>query len=281
MPAGISIHIGLNRVNPKHYRDEFGRPWDGALGACEFDARDMQALAQARGFQTSILLTEQAKARSVIGAIGRAARKLKAGDTLLVTYAGHGGQVPDEFDEEPDRLDETWVLFDRELIDDELYALWGQFQPGVRIVVISDSCHSGSATREMIRRRGGTTNPAAVPGKRYRVLPVEVRGPTYLAHRRLYRSKQQANPRGDRADVQASVLLISGCQDDQLSSDGDNNGLFTGTLLGVWKEGKFDGSYRQLHGEVGAQMPAEQQPNLFTFGPDAAQLEEVAAFSIS
>jgi hypothetical protein len=60
MPAGISIHIGLNRVNPKHYRDEFGRPWDGALGACEFDARDMQALAQARGFQTSILLTEQA-----------------------------------------------------------------------------------------------------------------------------------------------------------------------------------------------------------------------------
>ena len=145
MPTGMSIHIGLNRVNPKHYRDEFGRPWDGLLAACEFDAKDMQALAQARGFRTSLLLTERAKARTVISAISRAARQLKSGDTLLVTYSGHGGQIPDEFDEEPDRLDETWVLFDRELIDDELYALWGQFQPGVRIIVFSDSCHSGSA----------------------------------------------------------------------------------------------------------------------------------------
>jgi metacaspase-1 len=280
MAKGISIHIGLNRVDPKHYRDEFGRPWDGALAACEFDAKDMQAFAQARGFSTTLLLTEQATARTVSNTIRRTARLLQAGDTLFVTYSGHGGQVPDEFDEETDHLDETWVLYDRQLLDDELYGLWGQFHAGVRIVVLSDSCHSGTATRQIIRERGGAFRPTPTDGTRFRVLPVEVRGATYLAHRRLYKNKQQVHPRGDRTAVQADVLLISGCQDDQLSRDGDRNGLFTGTLLKVWNNGLFEGDYRRFHQDIASQMPTEQQPNLFTFGSNAAILETAAVFAI-
>jgi metacaspase-1 len=34
-----------------------------------------------------------------------------------------GGQVNDIHNDEPDGLDETWALYDRELVDDELYAL--------------------------------------------------------------------------------------------------------------------------------------------------------------
>ena len=33
-PRGASLHLGLNRVDPKHYAG-----WSGALGACEADAR--------------------------------------------------------------------------------------------------------------------------------------------------------------------------------------------------------------------------------------------------
>jgi hypothetical protein len=47
---GHSIHIGLNRVDPNHYQDQNGNPWDGTVVACEFDAKDMQALAQSQGF---------------------------------------------------------------------------------------------------------------------------------------------------------------------------------------------------------------------------------------
>ena len=53
--------------------------------------------------------------------------------------------MPDASADEPDRTDETWVLFDRQLVDDELYEMWPQFVPGVRILVLSDSCHSGTA----------------------------------------------------------------------------------------------------------------------------------------
>ena len=42
---------------------------------------------------------------------------------FLLTYSGHGGQINDVNNDEPDGLDETWALYDRELVDDELYAM--------------------------------------------------------------------------------------------------------------------------------------------------------------
>ena len=41
MRKGMSLHVGLNRVNPNHYDG-----WDGELAACEFDAKDMAKLAR-------------------------------------------------------------------------------------------------------------------------------------------------------------------------------------------------------------------------------------------
>src|SRR5215203_2095950 len=50
----------------------------------------------------------------------------------------HGGQVQDRDNEgETDRSDETWVAYDRQIVDDELYVLWGKFAEGVRVVVLS------------------------------------------------------------------------------------------------------------------------------------------------
>ena len=51
MPQGISVHIGLNCVDPRHYEG-----WDGQLTACEADAKDMQALAKKQKFSSSTLL---------------------------------------------------------------------------------------------------------------------------------------------------------------------------------------------------------------------------------
>jgi hypothetical protein len=271
MPAkGLSLHLGINRVDPAHYHG-----WDGALLACEFDAKDMQALADSRGFKSTLLLTSAVTSAAVTAAIADAATRLKRGDCFFLTYSGHGGQVPDtNFDETgpADRQDETWALYDRELIDDELYALWAKFKAGVRIIVLSDSCHSGTVTRALPR--------LASSAARTRAMPPTVANRTYQAHRRLYEALQKRTPAGEKRRVAASVLLISGCQDNQTSLDGDRNGLFTQHLRAVWNSGRFRGSLRDLRDQIAARMPSSQTPNYFRTGAASATFEAQLAFKL-
>ena len=67
-------------------------------------------------------------------------------------------------------------------------------------------------------------------------------------------------------DVNGDEDLISGCQDNQTSMDGDHNGAFTEQLLKVWNLGAFVGNHANLHARIKARMPASQTPNLFTLG---------------
>lgn len=140
-----SLHIGVNQVDPARYDG-----WDGALSGCENDAQTMRTIAQRDGFAPTMLLTRQATTGNVLAEIAAAAQQLTRGDTFLLSYAGHGAQVPNvSEDAETDQQDETWVLYDRMLIDDELAQAFSQFAAGVDIVMLSDSCHSGTVYRRM------------------------------------------------------------------------------------------------------------------------------------
>jgi hypothetical protein len=270
MPKGISIHIGLNHVDPNHYEG-----WDGELGACEADARDMRALAKKQGFGgNTLLLSKQATAEAVTQAITDAAKQLAKGDIFFLTYSGHGGQVRDTNGDETDkgRMDETWVLFNRQLVDDELYDLWGAFKPGVRILVLSDSCHSGTVTRAVPDFIAG--------GPRRRAMPRSVGEKVEKAHSALYRSIQKAHPGSENAKVRASVLLVSGCMDNQFSMDGEKNGAFTGTLKKVWAGGRFLGNYRKFRDKIVSLMDASQTPNYFFVGAANPEFESQKPFTI-
>jgi hypothetical protein len=197
----------------------------------------MAALSTEMGFELAgPLLTTKATSAKVLSEGRAAAKALAPGDSFLLTYSGHGGQVentnPDD-DPEEDRLDETWCLYDRELLDDELFALFSEFKPGVRIVVLSDSCHSGTVTRAAPRRltRGGGGDDV-----RRKQLPIEVAIATEKAHAELYAKLQREIPSKRLTSVGATVVLISGCRDDQFSNDGPENGVFTAALLKAWKE---------------------------------------------
>jgi metacaspase-1 len=280
MAQGISLHVGLNRVDPAHYQG-----WDGALTACEFDANDMRAIAESQGFEPRSLLTAEATSQAVLGAIEAAAGELGPGDLFLCTYSGHGGQVPDRNGEdEEDRSDETWVAYDRQIVDDELYALWGRFAPGVRIFVLSDSCHSGTVTRNIeadVPDPVSTREKAAAESPRYKALPRDVMIATYRANAQLYDDIQKRVPGAEKADPAATVLLISGCRDDQLSLDGFSNGLFTENLRAVWGDGAWDGGgYAQFREEIRARMPAKQQPNYFRVGAGNPGFEQQKPFTI-
>jgi hypothetical protein len=139
----LSLHIGINRVDPAQYGG-----WDGALSGCERDAQTMAAIAAAEGFTVRRLVAPQATSTNILNEIRWAAQTLTPGGIFLLTYAGHGGQVSDPTGaEETDRLDETWVAYNRQILDDELEQAFAQFQAGVNIVVLSDSCHSGTVFR--------------------------------------------------------------------------------------------------------------------------------------
>ena len=265
-PVGRSLHIGINSIDPRHYGTS------GALAGCEHDARDMQELAKGRGFNTEILLTKKATADAVTGAIADAAAGLRPGDLFLISYSGHGAQLRDlNGDESEDEKDETWALFDRMLVDDELYALWGRFAQAVRIVVFSDSCHSGSVTRDIFFEE---------PVGRYKMLPRDIEARTYADHRNLYDGIQKSNPQGERVGVGASVILLSGCLDNQRSLDGDRNGLYTHNLREVWADGGFKGGYRVFQDAIGGRMPPSQTPAFFAVGLTNPLFEAENPFTI-
>ena len=271
--SGRALHIGLNRVDPDHYGG-----WDGALAGCEPDARDMKALAESKGFTSTILLTDEARSDVVLGEIADAAESLGPGDIFFLTYSGHGGQVPDgNGNDEADKQDETWVLFDRQVIDDELFALWGSFAAGVRIVVLSDSCHSGSVVRDMFYE----ASPAnADNGAKFKYIPRKYQDMTNESHKDEYDAIQERCTHGDQVGIGAMLLLISGCQDNQYSRDGELNGLFTQTLKEVWDDGKFPGSYRTLHKEIVDRMPSDQTPNYYRLGSIDTVFEQQSPFTI-
>jgi hypothetical protein len=277
----MSIHVGLNRVDPARYGG-----WSGDLVACEADANDMSAIAESAGFTATRILTAEATSDRLLDELRQAAGRLSSGDTLLLSYSGHGGQTPDLDGDEDDGSDETWVLYDRQVLDDELYAAYGAFGEGVRIAVFSDSCHSGTVTRvgppAVAGLPAGTAAPAdGVPsGARSRAMPPAVAQRDFLARRDMYVELAGKSADVDVETIDPCVVLISGCQDNQVSLDGTYNGLFTATLLTVWNGGRFAGGYRALHRRVTQRMPSTQTPKYSVVGRRNREFAETArAFS--
>ena len=98
MSNGIAIALGLNAVNPQHYNG-----WSGVLNACEADAEDMSHIAKTQKFSVTTILTKAATRKNVMDHIRNAAKALQSGDIFMLSYSGHGGQLPDLNDDEPDQ----------------------------------------------------------------------------------------------------------------------------------------------------------------------------------
>ena len=169
---------------------------------------------------------------------------------------------------------------------DELYGLWSIIERGVRILGLSDSCHSGTVTRDavgMTDSRSLTSGPLAeilgTVNASYRFMPDVAAARTYRRNTAFYDEIQGSLP-ADMPELNATVRLISGCQDNQLSLDGQFNGLFTRQLLRAWSSGAFDGNYREFHKAILRRMPASQSPNHFVLGPTHTELDEEKPFQI-
>lgn len=244
----------------------------------------MAGLARHHGFVPDLLLRADATRANVLNRLARAAQEAAPGDIFMVTYAGHGGQIEDWSGDEPDNMDETWCLYDSQLIDDEIFTCLKSFAAGVRIVMISDSCHSGTVFRaQRPKRRVDADAPVLT-----RAMPSTIADQTYTRNQEHYRaieaklfarewksiSHELAFP------VSAAVVHLSGCMDHQFSHDGPVHGHFTQTLLDVWDEGRFAGSYGDLHREILKLIQMDQSPQLTRFGGAHPDFDRQRAFTV-
>jgi len=281
MKKGISIHIGVNVVDTEHYGNEVM-----PLETCEQDARDMQQLALDQNFKsTTMLLSENATRAAVKTAIQSASQELVSGDMLFLSYSGHGGFLPDRSGDEDDNLDETWCLYDGQLLDDELYELWGGFEVGVRIVILSDSCHSGTVAKA---NQFQDINRGDIRIFKPKLLSYRVAKKVFLQNKDFYADIEASIDQTQAANIKASIKLFAGCQDPQVSYTIPfaRNSIFTEKLLKVWNNGQFVGDYEaffnQVRDEVEALdfLPTKQTPNLYNIGAENSDFDQQKPFQI-
>ena len=140
--AKKALCIGINNYPGTHMD----------LQGCVNDAHDWAAVLQARDFVVSTLVDAEATKAAMVQAMTDLIGRAVSGDSLVITFSGHGTYQPDTDGDEVDGLDEALCPYDIQtnraaLIDDEIRTIFGTRKAGVRLVLISDSCHSGTVTR--------------------------------------------------------------------------------------------------------------------------------------
>ncbi|MFC4044111.1 caspase domain-containing protein [Dactylosporangium siamense] len=265
----LALCIGINDY-PGVSNDLYG---------CRNDAADWTAALSARGFDVRTLLDSAASGTAIRTGIADLLSRAATGDAVVITYSGHGTWVPDLDGDEPDNRDEAIcphdVAANGPLLDDELSTLFSAADPGVRTVLISDSCHSGTLAR--LSRPLGDDRcssrflapstflppPAGLPAGLAAGLPAG------LAAGSAVRGGARSRPR-------SAALLLSACRDTEYSYDatfsGRPNGAFTYVALTALAELPPGATYRDWLRAIRAQLPSQNYPQTPALQASPAQL---------
>jgi hypothetical protein len=241
--GGISIHIGVNAPARRS-------PSPLALLHSEDAARKMAELASQAGYRTIHVLCGADATREALNyQLASATQTLRAGQTLFVSFSGHGTKIRDIHGDERDGFDEAWCLYDGIMVDDDLTGYWKLLDPGVRLCVVTDSSFGGGmgSLGESVYRSAGWDAWRGVAQTEMPGTPLTMIAPAH------------------DDGIQASVLVLAAAREDQHARDG----LYTRHLLAVWDGGRFRGSFLDLHRIVRDRVVAEtpgQEPQILMLG---------------
>ena len=236
---------------------------DSDLAGCVNDARDWASELQSRGFTLETLLDSAATGNSIRDALIALTHRAQPGDVVVISFSGHGSFIVDEDGDEHSGMDECWcphdVIEQGPLTSDELNRLFSRRMGGVRWVVISDSCHSGTVNRFVT---GLPEDDAFGGGNRH---SVRFLAPSIFDDRLRLVSGELADARFNASPPgRESSLLISGCEDGEYSYDayfrGRPNGAFTRAALTSLRELGLDASYSDWHQRIREYLPTSHSP---------------------
>lgn len=235
------------------------------LSGCVNDANDWAEELTKRGFEVEMMLDSQATGAAMREAMARYLATAVSGDTVVFTYSGHGTWVRDDNGDEPDGRDEALVPYDiaenGPLLDDELYDILSERARGVRVVMISDSCHSGTVARFAPSTRSDAD--------KVRFLPPSV----FLSPEET--AKAARLPRITAGRPRHAALLMSGCTDVEYSYDahfdGRANGAFTYFALKALRDLPAGASYDDWSRAIAQKLPSQDYPQ--TPGVDGSRTQ--------
>jgi len=123
------------------------------LPECANDAIKLAETLRESGLMTAdrqVVLTDQRATRGAVeAAFRRMAGQMGPSDTFVFFYSGHGGQRMNSSDaRELDGVDETLVLYDGEVVDDDV-ARWFDSVQSLAIVAL-DACFAGGFAKDVI-----------------------------------------------------------------------------------------------------------------------------------
>ncbi|MBN1102108.1 MAG: caspase family protein [Deltaproteobacteria bacterium] len=237
---------------------------DSDLEGCVNDAHDWAAALEIWGFAVRKMMNRDATGKAMRKAIKGLVAKAKEGDSIVIQFSGHGSFVPDLDGDEPDGTDECLCPYDVKtkgpITDDELFELLRSGQPGVKVLMISDSCHSGTVARFAPITTPPTTNAIDAPQRKVRFLPPSV----YLPKREAATLGEKRRPRPSSPPGRYAALLMAGCQDTEYSFDayfrGRPNGAFTFVALRALSSLPAKATYYDWFRKIRRMLPSRQYP---------------------
>lgn len=138
-----AVVCGLTKVDKSRYNG-----WDGDCPGCDTDAAVFALACRSNGISYDLLFNADATAANIERLAREAVSKLAPGGLLILYYSGHGGQTSDPSDpSETDGRSETICLWDGQLSDNVVWSLLCRVPPGIRVWMVTDSCHSGTNYR--------------------------------------------------------------------------------------------------------------------------------------
>lgn len=221
------------------------------LNGCVNDATEWNSLLRnTYGFKTTLLRNSEVTSSAVASALKDMIGKAGEGWHVVWTYSGHGSNVPDTDGDEPDGRDECICLYDRFFIDDEIRAILKNLNPLAKFTFISDSCHSGTVTRQFL----STLNLDAEYAKPRFIPPVDnpndAVAPTSMG--RIMVAEESMNE-----------VLVSGCLPTEYSYDANMNGKYMGAMsyyaTNILKKTP-NITYSQFYTELRKQLPSNRYP---------------------
>lgn len=272
MAQGLSLHIGLNSIDNSQYKGKYQ-----TLRNAENDAYFYYDLALKNNYRAIKLIGKEATSTHLLENLMAFSTRLQCGDSCFISYSGHGTRVKDLNGDEPDGFDEVLVLYDRLFIDDEFQKCWAQFQQGVKIFLINDSCYNGTVSRFLEIDNKGTEI------WRNHLLRGIKDSQSKIDFEQNISFYESIKLDSSSAKAACSIIHIGACQDNQLADDGaitDKNGKFTTNVREMLDANNFQGSYKDFYEKIKLKMPPWQSPNWDTEAGRKDEAFEQSSFLI-